>query len=239
MKNSKSTSKRWLASACVVGAISVLMSSCLKDTKVYNTPPAAAVTFIQTSTDLQPLDLYLDNNLVNRYGINYGDNIDYFNAFTGSRKANFFKHGTLDKIFSDTLTLKADLAYSLFLANKGATPEIVVLKDTVVKPATGNSSVRFINLSPDAGSVDLVIKGGATVATNKAYKGVTTFLPLTAAKAYTFEIHQAGTATVLYTLPVFTLNPGFVYTVYFYGLKAGSADNDKLKASIMTNAYFY
>ncbi|CAN5428408.1 hypothetical protein BH09BAC6_BH09BAC6_11100 [soil metagenome] len=239
MKNLKNASKRSLAGMVVVGLLSLLLSSCLKDNNTYYVPPAALVTFIQASPGQPPMDLYLDNNRVAHYPVYYTNQVDYFRAFTGKRNVNLYYTGTTNKIFSDTVTLKQDVAYSLFLANTTAHPDLVLLIDSVAKPSTGNASVRFVNLSPDAPAVDFAVKGSAPLVTNKAYKGHSSFIPVPGNVNYSFEVRQKGISTVLATLVDVNLTTGFVYTIYFHGLAAGTTSNDKLAADIVTNAFYY
>jgi len=235
----KNISKKTLARIGVVCFLSVLLSSCLKDnnTPTYN-PPVAYVTFIQASPDEAPLDFYLDQNRVNLNPVNYGDNIDYFRAYTGKRVAKFVNRTVNSPILTDTVTFAQDKAYSLFLANKPSSPEILLLTDSISRPTGTNASIRFVNLSPDAGTVDLVVQGGASIVTDKAYKGFTSFLPILGNKNYNLQVVQHGTSTVLATLANVGLNSSYVYTVWFHGLATGTTTTDKLALDIVTNAFY-
>jgi hypothetical protein len=239
MKTNKTTSGKLLTRISAVCLLFLLLSSCLKDHNNYYVPPVALVTFIQASPDQPPLDFYLDNNKVNLFPINYGDNIDYFRAHTGKRTANFYSRIAMSKILSDTIHLNSNTTYSLFLANTTNHPEIVLLIDSISKPAAGNATIRFINLSPDAPAVDLAVKGGAVLISNKSFKNYTSFLPIQGDMSYTFEVRQQGTNTVLATLDNVTLNSNFVYTIWFHGLANATNNTDKLSTDIINNAIYY
>jgi hypothetical protein len=231
--------KRLLLGAGAVCLISIALSSCVKlNHSEYYTPPSAFVTVIQASPDEPNFDFYLDNNKVNVNILGYGDNIDYFGAYARQRNAHFYITGTMTPGFSDTVTFLPNYIYSLFLANKASSPELVKLVDTLNRPTAGNASIRFVNLSPDAPAVDLVVKNGATVVSNKGYKKHSSFVPVAGGTTYTFEVHQAGTGTVLATLPTTTLTQGFVYTIWLQGLATPTNGSDGLSAKIMTNAQF-
>lgn len=202
-------------------------------------PPAALVSFTQASPDQPIINFYLDANRVNFYPLNYGENLDYFQAFTGKRTANFYNAGTANTILSDTVTFNQNAIYSLFLTGTTTKPEMVVLKDTLSKPASGQATIRFINLSPDAPAVTLAVQGGTVLATNKAYKSYSSFTALPGNTTYSFEVRQGTTNTVLATLPSVNINSGFVYTIWFHGLVNNTSANDKLAADITTNAYYY
>lgn len=233
----KNITKKCIAGLCAVCLLS-LLSSCLKSHNDYYAPPVAYVSFIQASPDEPPLDFYLNNNKVNTVPLLYGNGIDYFRAYMGTRIVNFYNQGSTSKIFSDTIHLNTDVAYSLFLANTAAHPEVVLLTDSLSRPPAEKASVRFVNLSPDAPAVDLAVKDSAAFVSNKAFKGYTSFLPVQA-KSYTFEVRQHGTNTVLATLANVNLNSGLVYTIWLHGLAASTSDSDKLSVDMVTNAYYH
>jgi hypothetical protein len=239
MKIYSKTLKRLMA---VVGAgclLSVLFTSCLKSKNDYTPPPSAYVAFIQASAGQEPLDLYFNSNKVNQFALNYGDGIDYFKAYTGLRTANVYTAGSMTKVFSDTIRLNPNIAYSLFLVNTVAHPGFLLLTDSVSRPAAGKATVRFVNVSPDAPAVDLAVKDSAAFVSNKAFKGASSFIAKDGGRAYTFEVRQHGTSTVLATLNNVTLNSGQVYTIWLRGLVNTSVAAEKLTADILINAYYY
>ncbi len=239
MKFYKNPSKNLFWTICAMLIISVTLFSCVKDTNSNYIPPAALVTLIQASPDQPPLDFFLDNNKVNSNGpVVYGNSIDYFKAYAAKRTATFYNTGTTNKVFSDTITLKANYVYSLFLANKSTSPELFLLTDSISQPSGTNASIRFVNMSPDAPAVDLAIKGGNVVVANKSYKGFSSFIQTQGNTNYTFEVRKAGTSTVLATLPTKNLNSNFVYTIWFYGLANPTNSTDGLTVGIVTNAYY-
>lgn len=231
-------SENLLAGIGALGLLSLLLTSCLKTNKNTYAPPTALVSFVQASPDEPPLDLDLNTTKVNNDALNYGDHLDYFSAYAGQRAVNIFNHGTLNTIVSTSETLNPNTAYSIFLANLATKPELILLTDTLNKPAGGYASLRLVNVSPDAPAVDLVIQGGAVVVANKGYKGYSSFVPVAGQANYTFNIVKTGTNTVLATLPGVTLNGGFIYTIWFHGLMASTTSADDLGIGLITNAYF-
>jgi len=223
----------------IAGLLSLFLSSCLKDNSSYVAPPTALVTFYQASPDEPQMNLDFNTNQVNQTPINYGDHIDYFNVYAGQRTVNFFNTGSLNPIYSTNVTIVANTAYSLFLANTAAHPEVVLLTDTLNRPASGSGSIRLVNLSPDAPAVDLAVQGGSVLVSNRVFKGYSSFLPIAAKSGYTLQVLQTGTNTVLATLPNITINNGFLYTLVFRGLATTLNNADKLTADLVTNAYFY
>jgi hypothetical protein len=240
MKRYKNTWKSLFGGAVAgLAMLSLMLSSCLKNTNSPANLPTALITVIQASPDQPALDFYLNGDRVNQVPLSYGTGIDYFSAIAGQRTANFFVDGsTLGPIATASITLEQNMAYSLFLDSVSSKPGVLFLADTLVKPANGKAGVRFVDLSPDAPSVDLAIQGGATVTTNKSFKAYSSFTPVPGQSNFTFEILKKGTNTVLATLSNVTLINGRLYTVMLEGLNSSTNSADKLSIIMITNAYF-
>jgi len=218
--------------------LAVSLTSCLKKHDEVAQPPVALISAINASPDAQPVDFYLDQNRANYNSIASGASLDYIRAFAGKRNATFNVNSTQQKIKTDTVTLKENQIYSLFLCNVVATPDYLLTRDTIVQPAAGKATVRFVNVSPDVPSATLAIQGGDVLAQNKAYRTYSSFVPVQGNTTYTFEIRQGTTSTVLTTLPNISLRSGSVYTIWIQGLAAGTGTT-KISAQIQNNAYYY
>lgn len=220
--------------------LAVSLTSCLKndDNHQYIAPKIALVSAINASPDAQPVDFFLDQNRGNNFFIPSGESLDYINAYTGKRTITFYVGASNQKIISDTATFAANRLYSVFLANVVSTPSMLIIADSVGVPAEGKAGVRFVNLSPDNQALDLVVKGGATLASAKTYKQYTPFVTVTGGSTYTFEIHKAGTATVLYTLTDVRIKNKTLNTIWVQGLSAAT-DSKKLTAHAQENVYYY
>jgi hypothetical protein len=241
MKNFQQNLK-WRAGIIgMIALVSALFASCTKnryDNDAIVIPPAALVSVIDASPDAPSLDFYLDNNMVNLSPITYGRGLDYFKAYTGKRTATFYTAGTKTIIKSDTMSFKANTFYSLFLANVVAKADYLLTVDSIKEPAAGKALIRLVNVSPDAPAVDLGVKNGVLLASNKAYKAYSSFVSIPGSTAYTLEVRQAGTSTVLATIANVNLYSKSVYTIFLHGLAAGTGST-ALTADIQTNAYYY
>ena len=221
-------------------AISTLLSSCIKDNSpTLVTTPYALVLFVQASPDLPPVDFFFDNNLINSSPLNFSNGINYLSVYATTKTANIYNHSNNTKILTDSLHLTANNAYTLFLINKPATPQILSVNDTLNVPQSGSANIRFINLSPDAPAVDFAVNGGAVISGNKMFKSYSSFNPLTGNQSYSFVVRQAGTNTILATLNNVAINSGFTYTFWLGGLVAGTTANDKLSINIINNVSLY
>lgn len=239
MKTYSNPLNRWTALLGIGCFISLVFTSCLKSKNDYTPPPLAYVTFFQASPGEQPLDLYFNSNKVNQLPLNYGDAIDYFQAYPGLRTINLYHSGGTSVVYTDTATLKPNIAYSLYMVNTAANPGIFLVTDSISRPANGMATIRLVNVSPDAPAVDLAVKDSVAFVTNKGFKSFSSFIPKVGGQTYNFEIRQHGTNTVLTTLSGVTLNSGLVYTIWLHGLASTALTNEMLTADIVTNAYYY
>ncbi|MBS1528092.1 MAG: DUF4397 domain-containing protein [Bacteroidetes bacterium] len=234
------TSKKGIAAIGVVCLLSVmLLSSCLKDNVNYAQPPipTALVSFVVAATDQPPLDLYFNNNRVNSAPLGYGSELDYFRAYTGQRTVNIYNDASSTKLFSDTINLKKDSVYSLFLVSNLQHLQTLLIPDSISAPSAGNAAVRFVDVSPDAPAADL-LQNGSVVASNKTFKGYSSFVQLKGNTSYNFVVQQHGSSTTLASLSNVQLNAGFVYTIWLHGLANTSNAVDKLSVDIIPNAFF-
>ncbi len=222
----------------VTGFLCLLLSSCLKKD---DTPPVAPQTallsFVQASPNQPPMDFYLSTR-VNLSPIYFGDNVDYVSAAAGQRTAYFNAAGTMNGICSGNITLNPNMAYTLFLTNTVANPQLLLLTDTLTKPAATDAAVRFVALSPDAPAVDFAIQGGDVLAANKSFKSYSSFINVPGKSSYTFEIRKAGTNVVLATLPNIPMVTGYLYTIWFGGLVNNTSNADALTARVVVNAFY-
>lgn len=229
--------KSVLAGVGFVSLLSILLFSCLKDHNTYVTVPTAQLMVVQGSPDAPAETLYLNNNRVTSQPYNYGDWAGYFNAYTGNRQVVLYNYNNQTQVASDTITLQQAVTYSLFLANTYTKPDFILLKDTIAQPASGKATIRFVDVSPDAGAVDLAVNNTVLVS-NKSYKGASSFLPVNGNNtASTFQVLKSGTNTVLATLSNVTIQNGNVYTVWLHGLAAGSGTT-VLAVGIINNVYY-
>jgi len=239
MKSIKQNFKGWPIVLGVVCSVAVILSSCTKSHN--NTPvkPIAGLAFVDACPDAPTLDFYLSGQQINQVPITPGNYFNYFNAYSGKVPAVFYQSGTTTLVAKDTITMLPNHGYTLFLANVQAHPDFILTADSLSKPASGAISVRLVNASPDAGSVDLIVKGASTsVVSNASYKSVSAFTSATVSISDSLQVRQSGTSTILATVPASHFTSGSVFTVWLYGLANTTVATQKLKAGIMQNGYF-
>jgi hypothetical protein len=237
MNNFKFPQSRRLVFVMFAGLLLLFFASCIKDHNNYYNPPAGYLNVVQASPDQPPLNFFLNNNLANTRPFQLGDFTGYFRAYTGTRTANFDNAYSMGQVLSDTVQIRQNQYYSLFLVNTNAHPQYLFLTDTLNQPASGQAGIRFINLGPDAGAVDFSVQGTNFSVNNKVFLGRSGFVSVTAGN-YTLQVKKAGTSTVIATLASAVLSPGGLYTVWLQGLSAGTSASDKLSVTVMQNVQF-
>jgi hypothetical protein len=241
MKNTPHNLKKWASLCGIAGLFAILLSSCAKNNNTVVSTPLAGLAVVNASPDAGPVDFFIGSSKITGSALSLGDYTFYFSAYSGKSSGIFYQTGTSNIIDETSLNLTASTYYTLFLANVKATPDLVLLKDSVYKPTTGYTNIRFVDLSPDAPAVDFVLKGGAKIASNVSYKGYTGFLPVllpSGTALDTLQIVQTGTSTVLATVPPTNYIGTADYTVWFYGLANTTVAGEGLNAGVMEDVYF-
>ncbi|NEU08480.1 DUF4397 domain-containing protein [Flavihumibacter sp. R14] len=223
-------------SKIIVAAItlSVALVSCKKDDDS-NPVQVSGLSVIHASPSAEKFDVFVDTKKANAADFSYTNKIDYLDVSSGNRKVVITKKGLTAPLLSDTMTLKPQVGYSLFVIDKTETLKYLLLKDDLSKPAAGKARVRFVNVSPDAPALNLVIAGSTTdLVTNKAFKGSSEFLSIDAAEKVTFNVkNQTGGAIVATTGDV-KIEAGKIYTIWVKGLIAAT-DDTKLGVAVFTH----
>jgi hypothetical protein len=218
MNTFKNFGKMALKSLMLFSLAAVLLTACKKDNFDTTNPDAAALNIVNASPGPLAINFYLDNNFVSGPALSFGNQSGYILAFTGSRRLDISSGGTNVSILADTLDLAKDKYYSVFVVGQNSSLSTVVTEDNTADPASGKVKIRFLQLSPDAGSLSLGIEGGAQLFANQEYKTSSGFTEIDPG-TFTLEIRNSENAV---SEKEVTLTAGNIYTVWSGGLISGS-----------------
>lgn len=210
----------------------VFFNSCKND--IDNTTPAiAALTVINAYPTTTPLDFYIGSSRMNNTGIAFGQKLNYFEAYAGNTSVNITATGSLTSIKTKSVTLEGGMYHSLFIIGKTAEDvDYLVLNDTPSAPGENQANIRFVNLSPDAGSLSLELVGDATNKfDDRVFKAATPFIPVTAVKS-SFVLRDKASGTVKATLNDVMLAKQKTYTIWAKGLETTTTDAFKLSIQV-------
>lgn len=215
--------------------ITLGLSSCMKD-DFENTPISiSGLSLVHASPTTEKLDVYIDNTRASIDDFAFGNKMDYLRAYSGDRTITVTKKGLTTRLTSDVVKLVPDFGYTVFVVDKFEAIDLLTLQDDLALPAAGKAKIRFVNLSPDGGALNLAINGAATdLADNRAFKEFSAFVPVDAAENVTFNVKNKATGAVEATISGVKIEDGKIYTIYAKGLKA-NADDTRFGAAIFTH----
>ncbi|RFS20600.1 DUF4397 domain-containing protein [Chitinophaga silvatica] len=215
--------------------IAIGFSSCLKNKNDF-TPsrPMASIWFMNVSNIAVDPQFYDNDQKVSDSTIYYNFYSRYY-VYGGLHKFELRKKGSDSVIVTNTTNYDSTAYYNFLIF--GSTPvRALAVKSDFTGVDLNKINIRFLNLSQDAGPVDVYV-GNEKIDSNRTMLQNPTSEESTRFKQFTnFSINDrvtikaAGTETVLAnsaSLSVGYLNYGAVYTIYLYGSKA-STGTDKL-----------
>lgn len=224
--------------ALSLGAVA-LMSSCSIDDDTNNyvqpIPQAAFGLITNASPSSGNLYFFADDNQVNSTALTYTDAQGYFNFRLGERVLSLKDQAgaVLDTVH---VNLEAGQYFSAFAVNTFEDIEMVTYKDSLEYPEANQALVRFINLSPDAPSIN-VASATATLATGLDFKESSAFIPVQAGTYnLTYSATATGTGTALHTDTGVQFAAGRIYTIYTKGfVTPPTGSNDTFSTERLRN----
>jgi len=228
----KSAKKHLIALALVMLGMMGLQS-CKKDEAPVS-QDLAYLSVVNTSPTSATYNFYLNDAKANgTSALPFEGSVAYFPVNAGDYNAKFTTASNTESVITKKISIAREQVYTLFLIDKGDKLDYLLNTDDLSK-TTEKAFIRFINLSPDAGALDLAIKGGATIVGDKAYKAVSTFVEIDP-KAYEFSIKDKGAADAKFSLASMDIAKGKYYTVIATGLVVPGADGRAFGGKVITN----
>ena len=218
-----------------IAALMLFLAGCLDDDlRTMEPQPVGYVSLYHASPDAPGLNIIVDNRQVNTMPFHYSDHSGYLNFYIGDRNLKFTSQNTAGALIDTLLSVKEDKAYSVFIIDRLASIEALLVRDSAASPAAGKAMVRFVHLSPDVASVDVkaddaavALFGGATFKNPTAFKEVD-------AKTYTYNVFRAGTDDEVLSTQSVDLRAGGYYTILISGFDNPPAGNtNELKVDIL------
>jgi hypothetical protein len=178
---------------------------------------------LNASSVASPLNVLVDGNIV-LSNIPFAGISDYVTASAGSH--SFAVQATATP-GANLLTLAATLASATdtSLAFSGPAGALVplVLNDNNLPPPAGRARVRFVNVSPGLGPLDVYVNFSKQLSGLASNSG-SSYIEVTADAAigtlYEFDFNIAGTTSVVLKLPSVSIIAGHTYTIYVVGAPA-------------------
>jgi hypothetical protein len=194
------------------------LASCKKTGDV--SPAAVQNTNLNvTNASTDTLNYYLNGTRVNNASYIYPlGSSGYLGVAVGQQNYQFKSPRSPVVLMSLALTLDTGKTYSLYVAGRSADLTFSTI-DTLVADTGNLATIRFVNASPDAGKLDVMV-GDTVNFKSRAFKTSTVFLPVIAGDKH-IRIYQSGSVTPKID-ETRTLIAGKVYTLFTKGSLKGT-----------------
>lgn len=162
--------------------------------------------------------LAFNNNAANMFSnVPYKANSSYTTSTSGDRTMSLaaIVSGSLSTVVSKTISLTGGEDYTLVAADRFSAIDLVRLADDNLPPITGKARVRFVNMSQDAGAVDVLVNFAKTFS-SIGFKGASTYAELDAG-TYTLGFNASNTSAGIASTAATLLETGKIYTVLLLG----------------------
>jgi hypothetical protein len=244
MKNSF----KYIVSAALSLSLMVFIAACGKDDAAV--PTSARLRFFNAVADAPTagLDVLIDGSIINlrtyltggtaladssfKYGAGFPGATDssYLYLTEGSHNVKINSPvGSTTTSLTQDVVVAANKTYTAFVIDSLAKMGLLVIQDILPAPKNGKAYVRVAQLSPNAPSIDAIVKyvktvsgvlttlDSTSIAKGIAYKGVSDFVEVKAPDSLTLEFRTAGTLTSAVTFPKSALVAGRCYTIVARG----------------------
>ena len=164
------------------------------------------------------IDIYINDTPLIK-NLSYKDFSEYIPIRSGNYNLKVYAAGKKGDPFIDTsLFIPPNEIYTVAVIGK--TPDdlsTLPIKEPLLDTKGGKSCLRFVQLSPNAPNVDVVLPNGDILFKNVAFKDVKNYIEVPTG-VYTVEIRLTGTDTVILYVPNIHLKTKRFYTIYSVGL---------------------
>jgi hypothetical protein len=193
------------------------LASCKKKD---DAPPAVKTTNLNViNASADTLNYYLNGTRVNTASSVYPlGSSGYIGVAVGQQNYEFKRPRSPVVLMSLPISLDLGKTYSLYVAGRSADQTFSTIDTLAVD--TGNlARIRFVNASPDAGTLDVMV-GDTVNFKARAFKTSTVFLPVIAGNKH-IRIYQSGTHALKID-ETLLLIAGRAYTLFTKGRLSGT-----------------
>lgn len=208
-------SRKMAWAVALFGVTSLVLVSCSSDDDPV-VQPDSSVKVIHTIPGTGAVDFYLNGTKQNSSAISFGEQTGYIATANGDKTADF--KTTLDNntILSAPVSFDGG-NYTLFATGTASdnTLTTLLVEDNLQTPAAGKARVRFVHVSPNAPTVN-VLANDSLWSSGRAYKSATDFMEVPAG-SYVIKLRKTDNSDLVYTSDAITFATGKNYTLVAQG----------------------
>ena len=207
-------------------------TSCKNNDNVFPTTTTVGLNIVNASND--SLNLFINGTRQSGFNLNSGGQSFYLPVAAGLQNYQFKKSGGVDILFSVPLTLKADsINNSLYITELTTTSSFTTVDvlDTTGINSKPKAKIRFVNASPDAGSLNVTV-GSKVSFTAIDFKHTAAFT-LIDTGLMAMKVKRVGSDVASVDTSI-TLAAGHMYTLFSKGSLTGKG-TAKLSLALAIN----
>ncbi|MBK0378389.1 DUF4397 domain-containing protein [Mucilaginibacter segetis] len=195
-------------SVLVVLILAIAFTSCKKNDDIPTTTLTTNLNVINATNNV--LNYYINGTRINTSSSLYPLGASgYIGVPIGEQNYAFKINGTPNVLFELPLALDTNKIYSLYAGNTADDSFSTI--DTLIADTNKLAKVRFVNASPDAGNLDVLV-GDTVNFKSRAFKSSSVFLPV-GSGLKNIRVYKTGT-TVPQIDTTLTLLSGRIYTLF-------------------------
>jgi hypothetical protein len=186
-----------------VSVFAMLASGCEK-----NDVPSVPVSSITiANVVIGGANARLGSNTVTILNINNNASANFTLPVGGNKLYVWPEGDSLHPYFNGTVTTGNKEIYSLFITGTPASPDTLLLNESIPERSDSSFGARFINLSPGSPAVKVTLSTSTTTSEfgNIGYKQVSAFKSypaLATNTAYTFQVRNASTDALITSITI-------------------------------------
>lgn len=207
------------------------LSACNKQNYIVPNPPThpPALDVINATSDT--LDYFINGTRQNNTSDIYPNGAtNYAYVLFGTGSYSFKKAGLPAVLFKQSITLDTAKLYSLFICGTTASQTFLNTDDfspvVAIDTTSGMAAIRFVNASPNAGTINFVVTTGSKNTINKTGCAFQYVSPFTALKdtVSDVKVYSASTSALLKDTTI-SLISGQNYTLFSKGTPNSNGAN--------------
>jgi hypothetical protein len=200
----------------LITSIALFTNSCKKDE-----PLGADISFIaiyNATTNATGLNFLINNESITSTLV-IGQKAIYYGVYAGVWGTQAIPSNSSSKAFTQDLTFTAGEHNSLFVVGPVDTLSYFIIKDDLSIKDPSHVKIKFLNLSPNSGtlSLEMQILGTVSKFTGKAFKEFSDYQSFNAGTIYTLTLKNNVTNATVGTPITAEFVQGKVYTVWARG----------------------
>lgn len=177
------------------------------------------IRFLNAIPDDDNYDIYINGRSIVK-NLSYKEFSNYLKAYPGFYQLQIFKSGnTQTPVFDNYFMIEPNKIYTAALAMDNATFYLNLIEDIPHTGEPNSSYMRFINVSPSAGDIEVLVDDVPVIA-SLDHLQTSNYLALPAGK-HSIKIRDPKTKKTLAMHPGVNLKGRNYYATYFVGTKNG------------------